>query len=235
MKKTLKAIAALVAASALAASGLGQIAAFDTDTVTAFGTSPWSATSLATGMTSTTLTRGTGVSTSGSAPASVWGGTGFSATTFTDAVAAQDYFTVTLNVSALYEASLSSLAYNIRRSSTAPDSMQWQWSIDNATFTSIGSVATYNGTDSNGLAQTAVDLSSVTELQSVTGSIYLRMVAWKPDSPSATGTFGYGRLAGNDLTISGSLVAVPEPSTYAALMGLLTLGFVFWRRRTKKA
>ncbi|MCD8482534.1 MAG: PEP-CTERM sorting domain-containing protein [Verrucomicrobia bacterium] len=35
----------------------------------------------------------------------------------------------------------------------------------------------------------------------------------------------------NDIELTTLLYTIPEPSTYAALFGLLALGFVAWRRR----
>lgn len=52
---------------------------------------------------------------------------------------------------------------------------------------------------------------------------------------ATSSTTGYTLSAGtvniDALTITGFGTAVPEPSTYAALAGLLALGFVAWRRR----
>lgn len=66
-----------------------------------------------------------------------------------------------------------------------------------------------------------LDLSSITGATSVTFRLY-------GFNSEATG--GTGGLQGN-LTFSGTVV--PEPSTYAAMLGLLALGVVMWRRRRR--
>jgi hypothetical protein len=49
-----------------------------------------------------------------------------------------------------------------------------------------------------------------------------------------TATFsGAGRL--DNVQFNGSLAAIPEPSTYAAILGVCTLGFVMYRRRQSAA
>ncbi len=52
---------------------------------------------------------------------------------------------------------------------------------------------------------------------------------------SYLGTFALS--SGGNLTYGGSLGAatIPEPSTYAAIFGAMTLGFVAWRRRNQSA
>lgn len=45
------------------------------------------------------------------------------------------------------------------------------------------------------------------------------------------GTFSFGTTEINDVTYDTLLYTIPEPRVYAALFGLLALGFVVWRRR----
>lgn len=40
-----------------------------------------------------------------------------------------------------------------------------------------------------------------------------------------------GDIVFDHIQINGNLAAIPEPSTYAAILGAVTLGFVAWRRR----
>jgi len=68
-------------------------------------------------------------------------------------------------------------------------------------------------------------------MQSITGTVTFRLYGW--GATNAGGVFGLGRLSGNDLAIGGSLTAIPEPSTYAAIVGVLALGGVMWQRRRK--
>jgi hypothetical protein len=45
------------------------------------------------------------------------------------------------------------------------------------------------------------------------------------------GTFSFGTTTINDVELTTLLYTIPEPRVYAALFGLLALGFVAWRRR----
>lgn len=69
----------------------------------------------------------------------------------------------------------------------------------------MGAEGSYTGTGTNGAAMTAIDLSSVTELQQVQSgnAVTFRMYAW--GATGAAGTIALGRRAGNDLSFAGEL------------------------------
>ncbi len=71
--------------------------------------------------------------------------------------------------------------------------------------------------DSAGAGQIAGSAPNITTDQS----------AW-----AALGSFS-SALSGNDLLINWTANAIPEPSTYAAIVGVLALGGVMWQRRRK--
>ena len=87
-----------------------------------------------------------------------------------------------------------------------------------------GSIFTVAGTDSGVLTSTwttaSYDLSAVTALDD-NASVVFRIVL-----DGATGATGNNRF--DNILVT---AAVPEPSTYAAILGLLALGFVAYRRR----
>jgi hypothetical protein len=63
--------------------------------------------------------------------------------------------------------------------------------------------------------------------ESLTGAIEFRIYARGNGSTAAS----HNTYIDN-IVIDGEITAVPEPSTYAILAGVLALGFVIWRRRT---
>ncbi len=231
----------LISIVAILLSGItttfGQIVAWDTAGLSGYGASPFSPTTVNENLTVGGLTRGGGITTGGTVPANVWGGTGWdtSATSVSAAISANEFATFTIKANAGYEVSFSSINVNFRRSSGGPNSFQWQYSLNGTDFSNIGSVFSYTGTESDGLAQTSITLSAISSLQSVTESttVSFRLVMF--NASSSTGTWGIGRLSGNDLVIAGtvSTAAIPEPSTYAAIVGVLALGGVMWQRRRK--
>lgn len=58
------------------------------------------------------------------------------------------------------------------------------------------------------------------------------MFRWEQTN-SAIQTFGQDDFFGIDNVTISYVTAVPEPSTYAALLGAVALGFVAWRRRSR--
>ncbi len=72
-------------------------------------------------------------------------------------------------------------------------------------------------------AHYSFDLSSISAL-AATDILEIRMHAFS----------GLGSVRFDNVTLTGAAVAVPEPSTYAALFGLAALGFVAVRRRRQQ-
>lgn len=113
-----------------------------------------------------------------------------------------------------------SISWDQMRSSTGPANFDLSWSTDGVAFTAIQSydVAVTFGTFSQSFAAVS-GADNQTDL-------YFRLI-----QTSATGaTSGTNRV--DNVTISG-VTAIPEPSTYAVIMGVLTLGVVLYRRRQK--
>lgn len=143
-----------------------------------------------------------------------------------------DYFQVVVRANTGYTLSLSGIAANFAGTtsySASPGvSMQWAYSLDGTNFTLIGSPSSRIGNGSS-----TFDFSGVSALQSVgsTTSITLRYYA-----SGQTNTGGWGFISSaNDaygLQLNGTVTAIPEPSTYAAIFGALALaGVVVHRRR----
>ncbi len=146
-------------------------------------------------------------------------------TTEADAITGGDYITFSLTPVTGESASYSTLDYTIRRSSGSPTSMIWQYAVGAGSFVDIGSPVSYTGTDTNGLFQPTLDLSTISALQSETDTVKFRFIAW--GMGSNTGSLGFGRSSGtgtaqDSLVLGGSTQAVPEPTSFA-LLGLASL------------
>lgn len=176
------------------------------------------------------LGRGTGTTLAGLNNG--WGITGVNQTSFASAVTDGDYIRFTLAPQEGLAMSFSSLDFNIRLPESGWTDItryQWQYRIDEGDFVNIGSPLALSGSyNTNGAAQPGLDLSAFSALQNVTGQVELRMYAW-----NTGGQFVFGRLAGDDLSLSGSVTAIPEPSRLV-LVGLGGLMLLLQRRRPRQ-
>lgn len=133
--------------------------------------------------------------------------------TFADAVTNGQYFQFTIQPKPLYQALLSTLDVNFRRSTTGPNNFQWQYSLDGFATAgiNIGSSFTYNLTTGGGDPQTQIDLSSIGALQNFTTAttVTFRLYAW--GATNTGGTFALGRPSSplNDLAIGGTVILLP--------------------------
>jgi hypothetical protein len=85
-----------------------------------------------------------------------------------------------------------------------------------------------------GLALYSINGQSITSSASATGTSTFELYQSVPGAVTDLGTFSLNLSAGT-LSFTTAAVAVPEPSTYAAFLGLATLGIVLYRRRQQVA
>jgi hypothetical protein len=131
--------------------------------------------------------------------------------------------------------SLSGIDVNFRRSGTGPNNFLWQYSVGSG-FNDIGSVLSFTNTATNGVAQPTINLSGIGSLQSMVSGTNVTFRLLGAGATGSTGAFSLGRLSGNDLVLNGTVTAVPEPSSLASGLALLTLfAFVKIRRSGLRA
>ncbi len=176
------------------------------------------------------VTRGSGLTASALANA-------FSSDSWTNggtvgnATANGEYFEFGFTVPDNYLLSLSTLDANFRRSGNGPSTFLWQYSLGGSFF-DIGTNIIYTSSASTGTNMNDVLLSGITSLQNIAAGtdVTFRLLG---ASAGSSGTFAFGRLAGNDLSLDGTFTAVPEPGTMT-LCGLGAAGMFggrAWRRR----
>ncbi len=210
-------IAAIVLAVAtMSVTANAQLVSFEFATI-AGNEASVNATLYASNVTNTTsITRGSGLTAAAN-------GDRFNATAWsTGALDATDYFAFTVTPDAGYQISFTSIDINHQRSSTGPVSFALRSSVD--TYASdLGSVVTISDV-------ATIQSSTFTfGLNNITTATEFRIYGYTAES--AAGSWGIGDFTGNDLIVNGSVTAVPEPSTYAAIIGGLVLGVAVWRRR----
>ncbi len=207
-KTGIKRLAGLFAFFLVCQQGLGQLSAWDFAGNTG-SEATVAATTLNANLNASSITRGAGIN------ASTLGDT-YASTNFTvggtlaDAITNADYLQFTLNPKLGYQASLSTLDANFRRSGTGPNNFQWQYSLDGFATAGVNIDApfTYNLSTINGDAQAQINTSAITALQNVVNAstITFRLYAW--GATNTSGTFALGRpgAPANDLALGGSIV-----------------------------
>jgi trimeric autotransporter adhesin len=134
--------------------------------------------------------------------------TGWNSTSFDG----NDYFSWTLTPGSGFQLDLVSLVYSGQASGTGPTTFAFRSSLDSFSA-NIGAPSATG---------TTISLSNAS-FQNLTTPVEFRLYGW--NASSATGTFSV-----NDFTFNGSVSAIPEPSTYAALFGVLSLGLAVARK-----
>lgn len=139
---------------------------------------------------------------------------------FDAAVTAGSTASFSVAANAGFSISLSSVsAYNVRRSSSGPTTGQWQYRVGGGEFVNIGAPITWGTvTTGTGNPQTAIDLTSIVALQSVTPGavVEFRIVNY---GASGTGTWYLNSLSavGADFVLVGAVnSASPDAPTISS-------------------
>ncbi len=179
---------------------------WDLTGLTNYGPSPYGPSTNAVGFLSDGWTRGTGITTGGTAGLNAWGGNGMISTSASAAITAQDIVSFTGTVPSgkvLYSKAFR--PYNIRVSSSGATSGQWQYRINGGAFVDLGPVVSWgNNFTSSGNMQSEITLSNISALQGLASgtSVTFRIILW-----GATTTSGNWYLnafqAGDDVMYEG--------------------------------
>jgi endonuclease/exonuclease/phosphatase family metal-dependent hydrolase len=185
----------------------GTLLAWNVDGQTAFGTQGLKSTTTATGATdSTGLTRGSGVTTTGTAASNAWGGANW-ASTSAAGITGNEFVTFGFTISSGFSTSLSSIALNYRRSSTGPSNGYWQYQVNGGTWTLISDVTNeFSSTSSAGAAITPISLTGVSALQNLAAGtvVNFRVVPYGSTSSAGTWYIYDGGNNTNDLVVTSS-------------------------------
>lgn len=231
VRMNLKLIISSTLAGLLIANPLwAQLAVWEVAGTSAFISNPLPATTVGVNINSASLALGGGLIASSSAD--TFGGSNFDATSLSSAISNGDYISITITPASGYKLSISSIGFN-SGVSTATTNFNVSL-LSNATgLTATDALHTYSFSSASAPAQ-SITLTSSQALQNYSSTIEFRLYGWR--DASGTSTFRIRNLSGSDLVINGTVNAIPEPSTYAALVGMLALSGVMWQRqRWRKA
>lgn len=150
------------------------------------------------------------------------GGSYFTASTWTASAPGTNYFEFTLTPNAGHEFSITTLSFGYRATSTGPTAFAVRSSSDSyaANLASGALIGDSTWRPSGTQSITLSGLNTSTTIR-IFGS----------GASSSLGTF---RI--DDVTVAGSVAAIPEPATYVAIVGVVTLvGVAIRRRRLQRA
>jgi len=175
-----------------------------------FGTSPLPATTAAANLTVGGLTRGSGVTTTGTAASRAWGGAGWNHATAAAAATAGSTASFSLSASTGYQVSISGISkFDYRRSGAGATSGVLQYQLGSGAFSDAATL-NYSSTASSGSALQAIDLSGIAALQNVPSgtTITLRVVNFGASGASGTWyVFDTANTTAADLEVSGTVMA----------------------------
>ncbi|MCX6249293.1 MAG: hypothetical protein NTX61_00925 [Bacteroidetes bacterium] len=200
----------------MAFSGKGQIMGWEPLGLTGYGPSPWPITFADLNLAVGGLTRGPGVTTTGSAAANGWGGTGFFYATASAGIAANAFVTFTIEANNGYLVSLSALDLNYRRSASGPPSGLLQYQVDNGAFYDICTLTFPSSTGSGGSIPQVI-LTTFVALQNVHHGtlITIRIIPYGASSSLGTWyVYNVTNPAGYDLKMNGTVTSDNSPVTY---------------------
>ncbi len=200
----------------LAGSETVTLVEWETGGLANYGPSPLGANQTSSAVTTSGLTRGPGLQTSGTGATNAWGANGFGNGTLADAIQAGHHFSFSITSNSDGPLSLSSiLPHRLRRSGTGPQFGQWQYQVGDGEFRNLGSQLTWTSTSSSGFAAAEIPLSGETGLQNLPRgtTVNFRLVAFGASGSTGTLYLMNGSTAGPDLVVTGALGATAPNSS----------------------
>ena len=192
-----------------------------------FGASPLAPTTSGPNLAVSGLTRGVGVTQSGTGGARGWGGTGFTSTDAAAAATAGQSATFSVAANAGFKVSFTAISrFDYRRSGTGPANGVLQYQVGSGAFADLTNVA-YSSAGGGGAAG-AVDLSGILALQSVGANtnVTFRIVNYGASGSSGTWyVYDVANSSALDLAVQGTIfqvVATTNPPAIAPTFKLMS-------------
>ncbi len=186
----------------------GALAGWDTSTLSGYGPSLFAATTSAANITVGGLTRGSGVTLSGTAAARAWGGNGWTDASAADAITNNRVATFSVQANPGSSVSFSSISkFDYRRSATGPPNGLLQYQVGSGdSFHNITTVS-YSSTSSSGASIGAINLSTISALQNVAAGtvVTFRIVNWGGGSAGTWYIFDKDSSTASDFEIQGDV------------------------------
>ena len=193
----------------------GILAGWDVSGQSSYGASPMTASTNAPNLTVGGLTRGSGVTTSGTAASRAWGGNGFTSTSESAAFTAGDFATFSISANTGYKVSLTNISrLDYRRSSSGPPSGALRYQVGSGAFVDITALS-YSSTASGGASLGPIDLSGITALQNVSAgtTVTFQIVNWGASSSGGNWyIYDVATSAADDLEVQGTISSVSSSS-----------------------
>jgi DNA/RNA endonuclease G (NUC1) len=189
----------------------GVLAGWNVNGQSGFGPTSLAATTSATNLLVTGLARGSGVKTAGNGAANGWGGTGFTTTSATSAVASNQFVTFGIMAANGYAVSFSAVSqFEYRRSSAGPTTGVLQFQLGDGAFTDIASL-NYSSSSAAGATNSPIDLSGIAALQNVGANTNVTFRIVNYGASNSGGTWYVYDVGGDnnlDLEIQGAVTRV---------------------------
>jgi uncharacterized repeat protein (TIGR01451 family) len=185
-----------------------------------FGPTPYAPTTNAANLSIVGLSRGPGLTTSGSAAARAWGGANFMATSAAGAVTAGQYVYFTIAGSNGYNVSYSAISrFDYRHSGQGPTNGVLQYQVGSGAFVDVTNLD-YPVNTSAGSSIGAIDLSGIVALQNVPAgtNVTFRIANWNATSSGGTWyIFDVASSTAVDFAIQGVLTPAVVPAADLAI------------------
>ena len=137
-------------------------------------------------------------------------------------VSSSTYFEFTLTPSSDYQVSVTAVSFGTRSTASGATTVALRSSSDS-----------YGTALASGSSNTTWALVSVSSLTSITGTA-TSPLTFRIYGYGGTGSSGTANWRTDDISVTASVTAIPEPSTYAAIFGVAALGFAAWQRRRQQ-
>jgi len=184
--------------SVITLSGFSQVATFNAFGTTGYGGATLAPASVDGNAVVGSLTKGSGIGSSGTAAAGGWGGTGFFYADAAAALAGNAFFTLTVAPKENYSTTLSGITGSYRRSGSGAKQLSLQYSIDGGTYADV-STFSLSSTSTNGVAFTFSNVSAIPTVV-YPSVLTLRFIPF--DGTASGGTFYFFSNTASSIALS---------------------------------